>query len=157
MNKREISKRGFTLIELLVVIAVIAIIASLVIIRITSTMKDARIARRNTDVHEIKKAFDQFIIAGGLIQCIDPSCATNQWYNLSDSTIATMEADQVLVRTPGGKLPNDFMSGGKFSQDVNPDAPYKFFIEKDSPYSYLIISLSNSDNVIASVQDKWKD
>lgn len=57
--------KGFTLIELLVVIAIIAILAGLVIIRISEANKNARDSKRLADVDQIQKALEMYKIKNG--------------------------------------------------------------------------------------------
>ena len=73
MNQKN--KKGFTLIELIVVIAIIGILAALIIIRITTSMADARNAKRFADFDAITKALKLFKIDGGTIQCYVPKCS----------------------------------------------------------------------------------
>lgn len=53
-------KRGFTPIEILVVIAIIGILASIVLVSVTSVRAKVKIARANLDVKNIEKALTYF-------------------------------------------------------------------------------------------------
>ena len=53
---------GFTLIELMVVIAIIGILASFILISLSSTKVKARDARRKIDLHQIQAALEMYHI-----------------------------------------------------------------------------------------------
>ena len=61
--KREFRQRrnyltGFTLIELLVVVSIIGVLLSIILISFSGTKKDARNARRETDIRQIRTAME---------------------------------------------------------------------------------------------------
>ena len=58
LNKKY--KNGFTLIELLVVISIIGVLFSIVLLSFSSAKKDARNARRETDIRQIKTAMELY-------------------------------------------------------------------------------------------------
>lgn len=60
-NKRS----GFTLIELLIVIVIIAILATLGLVAYGYALKNARNARRISDLNAIQAAFEQYYTANG--------------------------------------------------------------------------------------------
>lgn len=59
------NKRGFTLIELLVVIAMIGILASIVLVSLTSARVKSRDARRLTDIRSFQTALELYAINTG--------------------------------------------------------------------------------------------
>ena len=67
MKKYKTAKKlkGFTLIELLVVIAIIGILASVVIVSLSSARKKGRDAQRIRDIQEIHKAIELYISDNG--------------------------------------------------------------------------------------------
>ena len=59
------TKRGFTLIEILVVIAVIGILASLILVGLSSVQKRGRDARRIADLREAQHALELYFTKNG--------------------------------------------------------------------------------------------
>lgn len=55
INKKN---KGFTLIELLVVVSIIGVLLSIILISFSDTKKDARNARRETDIKQIGTAME---------------------------------------------------------------------------------------------------
>jgi type II secretion system protein G len=53
-------QKGFTLIELLVVIAIIGVLASLVIVNLSTANRKSRDSRRKADLNEIKTALELY-------------------------------------------------------------------------------------------------
>lgn len=54
------SKKGFTLIELLIVIAIIGILASIIVVNLTTARGKARDARRKSDMDSIRNALEMY-------------------------------------------------------------------------------------------------
>lgn len=63
-NNRTSSVRGFTLIEILLVIGIIAVLATVVIVALdpATRFKDARNARRHSDVESLSAAVAQYVV-----------------------------------------------------------------------------------------------
>jgi prepilin-type N-terminal cleavage/methylation domain-containing protein len=53
-------KKGFTLIELLVVISIIAVLSSIALVVYTTTIKNGRDAKRQSDLRQIQSALEQY-------------------------------------------------------------------------------------------------
>jgi len=60
MQKLRNATRGFTLIELLVVIAIIGLLASIVLVSLSSARRKARDSRRVGDLRQIQLALELF-------------------------------------------------------------------------------------------------
>ncbi|MBI2450222.1 MAG: type II secretion system protein GspG [Candidatus Nealsonbacteria bacterium] len=54
------NERGFTLVELMVVVAILAVLAGIIFVAITSSSGKARYAAAKTDVEEMQKALEMF-------------------------------------------------------------------------------------------------
>jgi len=63
-KKRLQKSRGFTLIEMLVVIVVIGILATIVLVSVSSGRKKAQATKAKTDMVELSKAFEMAASAG---------------------------------------------------------------------------------------------
>jgi len=63
-KKRQQKSKGFTLIEMLVVIVVIGILATIVLVSVSSGRKKAQATKAKTDMVELSKAFEMAASAG---------------------------------------------------------------------------------------------
>ena len=63
LNKKY--KNGFTLIELLVVVSIIGVLMSIILLSFSDTKKDARNARRETDIKQIGTAMEFYYTDNG--------------------------------------------------------------------------------------------
>ena len=79
MNK---TKKGFTLIELLVVIAIIALLASAIVVLVSSARKKARDSRRVNDLKEIQTALEMYNDDHGRYPDITARSKDASWNNL---------------------------------------------------------------------------
>ena len=101
-------KRGFTLIELLVVIAIIGIIATMILLRLSTARKKARDARRLSDVKQIQTALELYFDTYNRYPTHDASgCAGwdtgNQLYPLLDGRMTDIN-EKPLPVDPTGKV-----------------------------------------------------
>ncbi|MFA6963458.1 MAG: prepilin-type N-terminal cleavage/methylation domain-containing protein [Patescibacteria group bacterium] len=68
------NRRGFTLIELLVVVAIIGILATVVVINLTTAQKKARDAKRISDIESVATAARLYKLDNGTYPAKDDSC-----------------------------------------------------------------------------------
>ena len=99
LNKTE----GFTLVEILVVVTIIALLASLAVVSYSQFVKQARDAKRTTDIEQIRAAIE-------LYRNFDTGGAYPATVDFSGSgTIADANATYL------GKVPNDPLSSSGYS------------------------------------------
>ena len=89
------SLQGFSLIELIVVITIIGILASIVVVNVTSRSDDARIAAAKGDLGAIKTACSMFKVDIG------------RWPDSLDELINPPEDANGTIHEYLGKLPED--------------------------------------------------
>ena len=84
-NKKE---KGFTLIEMLVVIVIIGILATIVLVSVSSGRKKAQATKAKTDMVEMSKAFEMAATEGcrlihytaaGEVKCTSPATLTKAY------------------------------------------------------------------------------
>lgn len=73
MTNKQSIKKGFTLIELLVVIAIIALLAGIILVRLTSTKDKVRYTKTISDMETIQKAAEMFYYRHGRYDDLYPS------------------------------------------------------------------------------------
>lgn len=112
--------KGFTLIELLVVIAIIGILATVVVVNLSSAQAKARDARRESDIKSMKTAFDLFYLDNGWYPMADANWNTlgksirdGKCYNTTGCTIDD-RTDSTKFATYLGSWPTDPKSGNSF-------------------------------------------
>jgi len=114
INKKS---KGFTLIELLVVIAIIGLLATLVLVSVTSSRQKARDARRISDLRQITLALEMYAEdnnrlypdgGDGGVGCDDWSAAIRPLTLIQPSYISALPSD------PSGTVaPYAYESDGK--------------------------------------------
>ncbi|NTU69616.1 type II secretion system protein [bacterium] len=115
MNK---TNKGFTLIELLVVIAIIAILAGLVLVRVGGASKDARDAKRKTDMAQIRTAIEQYKAKGGVTYnnaaALTPAVAIPA---AGGATVEGADGRAFEVADKDGKYPRGYLTNDSYPQD----------------------------------------
>lgn len=105
--------KGFTLIELIVVIAIIAILAGLVLVRIGNASRDARNARRDSDMNQIRSAIERYRVAGGACRAVTLAIPNDG----SNSTIESTSLGTAVFNAVAGSGPSQFLSGIRYPVD----------------------------------------
>ncbi len=107
---KKINEKAFTLIELLVVIAIIGILATVVLVNLSSTRERARDARRKSDLSNIRLALEMYYDA----QSIPAYPAETGWTAAIDTYMS------------GGATPTDprgstYVNSGAYCYKLNSD------------------------------------
>lgn len=88
---------GFTLIEMLVVVAIFAILASLVLARVTSAKANARDAKRVESIRQLENALDLYKNSNNSYPVCNPEVVIN---GASDCLSAFLISAGAMSRTP---------------------------------------------------------
>lgn len=126
-------RRGFTLIELLVVIVILAILAAVVIQRVTHRTEDARISKAIADVKALDDALETYKLDTGtyptsdqgLQALVSSSAAANntKWNGpyIKGSLPRDAWGNEYIYRIPGENGEYDILSPGPDAQAGTPD------------------------------------
>ena len=105
-------KKGFTLIEMLVVIVVIGILATIVLVSVSSGRKKAMAAKAKTDMVELSKAFEMAAGEG----CRKVSFNTSGEFSCTPPGAGSSRVYATLSAAPAGITYNVELSGGSSNQ-----------------------------------------
>lgn len=106
-------KNGFTLVELMTVIVIIGILASVIGVSVSSVRKDARDARRESDLHTLQSAIELYSNAhGGSIPAHPAWTSTSDLAELRDYM--------------GGEIPKDPSTGQPYRYLSGPESDVRF-------------------------------
>jgi general secretion pathway protein G len=127
-NSRRALRRGFTLIELLVVIVILAILAAVVIQRVTHRTEDARISKAIADVKSLDDALETYKLDTGTYPSGDQGLAAlmdagssgnnNKWNGpyIKGSLPRDAWGNEYVYRFPGEHGEYDILSPGPETQ-----------------------------------------
>ena len=130
---RSAVARGFTLIELLVVIVILAILAAVVIQRVTHRTEDARVAKAISDVKTLDDALETYKLDTGEYPSADQGLAAlmskdasgnNAKWNgpyLKGQLPRDAWGNEYVYRNPGEHGEYDVLSPGPDNQVGTPD------------------------------------
>jgi prepilin-type N-terminal cleavage/methylation domain-containing protein len=147
-------KRAFTLVEMLIVVVIIGILATFVVLALSSATKKTRDARAKRSVETVRDAIEQYITAK------DDSAALNSATHFGAATITVTKDSTFNTTIKNG-------GGTGFSSDPN-DAngdPIKvrfvangYFAEAKASSGYCWkVTRSSSDEVTDNLSDKTLD
>ena len=111
--KQKVYKEAFTLVEIIIVISIIALIATIGIGSYSALNKNARNARRKTDLEQVRSALELYKSNNGVY----PTTGGG-WYGTCTAGWATVTSDYVPNIVTDGyiqKLPQDPRNGQSFS------------------------------------------
>lgn len=114
-------KKGFTLIELVVAIGIIAILAGLILVRISGTSMDSRNSKREADLDQSQQAINMFKVAGGSI---------NPCTNCPGDCVSMFSPGANSVNFIQGfapNYPNGYLSTDDYPKDPKEDTYYHFW------------------------------
>lgn len=124
VNKLVSAKKGFTLIELLVVVAVIGILASVILLGLSSVRGKGRDARRITDLKQLQNALELYFNAcshypPALTNLTNPGadCTANIGINQLPTDPST-NVNYGYCMPPG--VTNSYVLGAVFEDQNNP-------------------------------------
>jgi prepilin-type N-terminal cleavage/methylation domain-containing protein len=117
MNNKIKKSHGFTLIELLVVVAIIGILASVIIVSISSVKSRGRDAKRVRDIQEINTAINLYILANGnppnlgSVSCTnlsnyDASCFASTTVGIDNWNTFALQLEPFLKKMPTDPCPS---------------------------------------------------
>ena len=137
-------KRGFTLIELLVVIAIIGLLASIVLVSLSTTRVKTRDAKRKAELSQMMITFEMFYDIYGYYP--NPG---GRWCHSNNSCWDTLENE---LKTDGlvSKLPRDPINNSTGSYGSWYDGSYSYTYIYDTPgtpqHYDLIAKLENEND-----------
>ena len=117
--KNENGGKGFTIIELLIVVAIIGILATLMLVSYSHTLKKSRDARRVSDIESVKLACNMFADKTGGY----PN--TSSWIVLSG--LLTDYVDVTNINDP--KYSTDPLKSYRYTGADGSDCYFKYYSE----------------------------
>jgi len=132
-----LKNKGFTLIELLVVIAVISLLASIILVNVSSIRARARDTRRIMDVNNIKKALDMYNLDKGYYPHMGGATAPNSgWSNSADASWTSLET---LLAPYFSKLPKDPLENNNPSEWAGGSNAYQHYSYVNCGTTYMLV------------------
>ncbi len=145
---KNLSKRGFTLIELVVVISILAILAGVLVPRVSNHMMAARDARRLADIKTVRNAVEQYMMDKGSYPAANQNPSFGGWDVSHDDNFVQVLRDE-------GYLDED-------ATDPINDATYhyRYYVYNQGSYgckgssNYYVIGIRNFES--SDFADKHK-
>lgn len=106
-------QRGFTLIELVVVIGIIAVLAGLILVRISNASADARNARRQSDINQMKNAIEQWRI-NDVTTATACRAVTRAWSATTNTELESTTDATRPFNIAAGSGPSKYLSENKY-------------------------------------------
>lgn len=122
---------GFTLLELMIVITIIVILAAIALPRFEAVVRHAREATLRDDLHQMRKAIDQFAAdKGKLPQSLDDLTNSRYLREIPDDPITGAKDWNVITGDDAASV-----DGGSGVVDVHSSSPDTSPDEPEKPYS----------------------
>lgn len=163
----KMKNKGFTLIELLAVMTILAIILTITVISISSTVSDSKTNLRKDQISQIEKAAEYYNNKEGLSDytlCVGLDYLTENGYLKDDIIIdpktGKKMSGSVRISYDGKKYAYKYEEGvclcksvnGKLSTELG--TKYKCYVNDTDLYNFYVLSTENNGKTINLIMDR---
>ncbi len=147
----KIKIKAFTLIELLIVIAIIGLLASITLIALNNSRKQARITKRISDLKQMSAAVELYFLTNNFV----PGTVTSPSYSECAGFSTTVTSPNALI--PG--IVPSFASSLPRDPAMNVSAGQNCYVFMGTSKDYKIMSYNITDMTLAEINQhpEFKD